>query len=335
MACELNQYGNYDVTSVTHDKATNKYVVKLKETNPKCPEGIFASHNLVIKRGADRDFLAYSTQVHAPVLALKNGTAITEIADPITLPDKPTGIGFFGWLLILAAIAGGIWFIRKLMAENEEDDTPPSPQPTYRTPAPAPSSPSASAGPTAAPSSSSSPSASTTAAPQQANVQSPQQPQPVVHEHYHTTVVQQSSGIDPLTAGIVGYELGLGSNNNQQQPSYNGDRVADELRQNRLYEEQRDLDRDRRELDEERASSRQAAATPAPSFHDDSDDVSDDSSSSSSNSSASSDSDSFSDDDDSSSSNSFSDDSGSSFSDDSGSSFSDSDSGSSFSSDDN
>lgn len=275
MSCELNQYKNYGVESVSRDVTAGKYVVKLTETSAKCPEGLFVSSRLIIRKGADTNSLAYSAKAHTPILSLRRGTTIVQISDPISAPvQSEGGLGFFGWSFIVLLAAAGIYAVKKLFEQEEKPTSHTPPQDTlYRN------------------------SYHRSVAPGSV---APRVQPTIVHDH-STVIVQQGSSVDPLTAGLVGYELGQMGNNN-----FRDDSVARELRENRLYEEQRDLDRDRRDLENERTQDRmsQGSGDSDSTFSDDSSSTSDDSSSSDTSS--------------------FSDDSGSSFSDDSSSgSFSD------------
>lgn len=142
-SCDLSKDKNYPVSSISLNQATGRYTVQLMDVSSKCPDGVFTSRSLVVKKGASTDALAYSEQLGAPVVLLRDSTPITLVQDPAALPVNPSasessGLGFFGWLAVLLLVAFIVFIVRMLFVkketpapawsvEDEEDEKPSRP----------------------------------------------------------------------------------------------------------------------------------------------------------------------------------------------------------------
>lgn len=117
MSCDLNQYGQYELSAISHDGATGKYIVQIKKPPTKCAEGQFISKNAEFRIDGNltTGLLKYDTAAHRPVILAPSQGFVQELATS----SSGSGIGFFGTVLILAIVAGVGYIIYRLFSRPE------------------------------------------------------------------------------------------------------------------------------------------------------------------------------------------------------------------------
>lgn len=134
--CNLSTYEQYPVKQVLFDNHTGKYVVKLLNPPSTCQDGNLVNGRTIVKENADvpKTVLTYSTQLKAPVVLMKRGEAVVQVRDPSETPTTSNGLGFFGWVLVIAVVAMIVYIIRKVFRSSEPTEcyTTPPPSRTRR-----------------------------------------------------------------------------------------------------------------------------------------------------------------------------------------------------------
>jgi hypothetical protein len=120
MSCDLSQYGQYELSTINHDGATGKYIVQIKNPPAKCPEGQFISKNaeLRIDGNLTTGLLKYDTAARRPVILAPSQGFVQEIVTS----NSSSGLGFFGTVLLLAAIAGVGYIFYRLLSKPKTED---------------------------------------------------------------------------------------------------------------------------------------------------------------------------------------------------------------------